>query len=55
MTEFLVTLALKKSIGDNKTTVWRRVTDGNLTADPFLSPEHGADYDEWPEACKEAG
>lgn len=53
--QFLNTLPTKESVGDDHTPVWRRVANGNCTADPFLSGKDGWNDHESPQAGDKAG
>ena len=52
--QFLNTLPTKESIGDDHTTIRRRVADGDRTADPLLGRQNEAKDDESPQAGDEA-
>ena len=48
--QFLNTLPTKESIGEDHTTIRRRVADGDRTADPLLGRQNAAKDDESPQA-----
>lgn len=54
MIQFLNALPTKESVGDDHTTIRRRVADGDGAADPLLSRQDRAKDDGSPQAADEA-